>query len=533
MHRLNLFFEKALNLQMQSLQSNNAQKESAMRSIKAFQKSGVNFNFDPENQEQIRTYLQLKQISKRVTPGQIKAAMENQKSEVTSVGAMRFNYWGVPKSNFPDGLPAKIQASELPEDEAEDYMVMGGGTIDTSSYYIIDCEVQRSELGKNVVTFEFVTKNTTKRKLKDVVDAAAATPRLPAIKDKEESEGQASAADRTHLGRSAAGAGANAAVSTDLGRSLGRQGSEASDEQVQPDKQAKTMVSTLKILKESLFQAMDKGLWEAKHPLQRDNVKDLLDELIAVLLDLKTFKPAAEVSSLASKVARWLITEILGRPVFKHLHIFQCPCSIKKLLEGELAEGIDRSTCPDHFCFDMVKLIESMAATLLTESTEIDLNVASVTNRTTFRISILYQSFVNAKVDTSLAKAKETSGQARVNMVKECQHVTGLQDAVQFTIDTVIALFDETVPLYGRIGYMLDQNEDEQPRVLKLASDWDPNGVIGMAAMSLQEKADLTGKSYLTFEEFSGAAIKTVGGNMMCALFVLKRYRRNNKYIGN
>ena len=111
--------------------------------------------------------------------------------------------------------------------------------------------------------------------------------------------------------------------------------------------------------------------------------------------------------------------------------------------------------------------------------------------------------------------------------------MTGLSEAVQFTIDTVIALFDETAPLYGRIGYMVDQNEDEQPRVLKLASDWDPNGVIGMAAMSLQEKADLTGKSYLTFEEFSGAAIKTVGGNMMCALFVLKRYRRNNKYIGN
>ena len=78
---------------------------------------------------------------------------------------------------------------------------------------------------------------------------------------------------------------------------------------------------------------------------------------------------------------------------------------------------------------------------------------------------------------------------------------------------------------------MVNQDSDAlRGKVIKLAIDWDSNGVVGMAAMCLEENADLTGKPYLVFAEFAGLAIKTVGGNMMCALFVLKRYRRKNKY---
>ena len=180
----------------------------------------------------------------------------------------------------------------------------------------------------------------------------------------------------------------------------------------------------------------------------------------------------------------------------------------------------------------MVKLIESLAGTSSTDTNAMpNLGLATVTHRTTFRASSLYRSFVNAKVDAALAKAKEASGSARVNIVKNCQHVVGLPEAVQFTIDVVLALFDEAISLEGRIGYILNQPDNHlRGNVIKLAIDWDPNGVVGMAAMCLEEKADLTGKPYLIFDEFAGVAIKTVGGNMMCALFVLKRYRRKNTY---
>ena len=444
----------------------------------------------------------------------------------------------------------------MPDEELANYMILGGGTIDSDSYYIIDCEVSRSELGKNVVSFEFVSRSMTKLKPSSGASAAAATPRITVVEVQEEGEqlasaadrtrlgreasagadddldadgGPASAPDRTHLGRSSAGAGKRERVE----RSLGRVGSEASEEHLRPEKQAKTMFDTLKTLKDSLYQAMQKGLWEGTSPLQRDNVKELLDELIAVLLEMKKCKTAAEVSSLASRIARWLINEILSRPAFKSMHVFKEPCSIKRLFEGELAEGIDSSAGADRYCLDMVMLIESLAAVLAGTASMPALEEAAVTNRTLFRKSMLYFSFVVAKVDDNLAKAKEASGEARVNLVKECQHVTGLPEAVQYTIDVVIALFDETVSIVGRVAYMLDQPGEERPKVLKLARDWDPDGVIGLAAMSLEEKADMTGKTYLRFEEFSEAAIKTVGGNILCALFALKRYRWKNEYIGD
>ena len=528
---MNLYFEAAA-LALSLKNANATSEKIAERAIKAFkERGGVDFVFDPSNKEQLCTYMQLKQVSTRVTPQALAKALTTQKTDVVQGGAMRFSYWGVPKNNFPKGLPAKLQQSELPEHEANDYMIMGGASIDLDLYYIVDCEVQRSELGKNVVTFEFVSKKMTKRKHNSDNPAA-----VPMIKDKddkdekeekEESKGAASAADRTHLGRKAAGACED--EKNKKRTQLGLHSSDASDtadDPNPPEKQAKTMLSTMKYLKDSLQQAMDQDMWEASSALHQDNVKYLLDELIAVLVDMKAIKPAAEISTLALKVARWLINQILDRPVFAHLHIFK-HCAIKKLLEGELAEGID-STSKDHFCTDMVKLIESLAGTSSTDTNAMpNLGLATVTHRTTFRASSLYRSFVNAKVDAVLSKAKAASGSARVNFVKDCQHVVGLPPAVQFTIDVVLAVFDEVIPLENRIGYILGQADDTlRGQVLKLAIDWDPHGAVGMGAMCLEEKADLSGKPYLIFAEFADAAIKTVGGNMMCALFVLKRYRR-------
>ena len=544
-----------LNLQL-SKSVGGSNWKAAERAIKAMADKASKdetFVFDSENPDQVRAYMQLRLTHQRITPLQFKKTLQSSKSEVTHAGAMRCTYWGVPKSNFPNGLPDMIKQNELPDDQAKDYMIMGGGSIDTDVYYLIDCVVPRTELGRNVVSFEFVSKNTTKTKLSGA-SAAAPSPSISLAKALEadrtwatvdaaaagEAVASASAADRTRLGRSA-GAGADqdadktkdpkAGADQDAdktkhpkkegeGRSLARYGSEVSDELAQPEKQAKTMANTLKVLKEDLYRAMDAEVWEAASVLQRNNVKDLVGELIQVLLDMKPLKPAAEVSSLATKVAHWLINQILGRPMFKALHIFKQPCAIKRLIEGELAEGIDRSANPDSFSFDMVKLIESLAETLTEKIAMPDLTSASVTHRTTFRNSLLFQSFVNATVDDRLAKAKEASGKARMDLVKECQHLTGLPEAVQYTIDVVIALFDEDTSLVGRIAYMLDQSAEDRPKILKCAISWDPNGVIGMAAMSLEEKADMTGQPYLVFEQFADAAIKTVGGNMMCALSV-------------
>ena len=519
--------------------------EAATRAIKGMQKNrqhNVEFDFDPDDKEQITTYMQLRQTCARISPQQLANAMKKQTSQVVSVGTLRISYWGVPKGNFPDGLPANIAGSELTNAQVQEMELLGGAKINTDELYIVDCEVQRSILGKGVTSLEFATKSVTKRD-KPVLSSNSGTQPGQPLENKDRSEG---AANRTPLGRGAEKQGApieekdkdkseGAADRTHLGRganaTLKRNRSDAdeSDENDRPGKQLKTMLGTLTTLKESMYRAMDQGLWEATSPLQEDNVKYLLTELIAVLIDMKGFKPAVEVSALASKVARWFISQILNRPVFVHLHVFKDDL-IKKLVEGDLVEGIDLTKSQD-FCTDMIKLIESLAKVSMDEeATMPDLSCASVANRTTFRSSILYQSFLTAKVDKTLDQAKKATGSARLNAVKSCQHVQGLSAGVQHTISVVITLFDENVPLDRRIPYIVDQqDENDKARVIKLALDWDPDGVVGMAAMCLSEKADLTGKQYLVFEEFAQAAIKTVGGNnIIFALLVLRRLTAAN-----
>ena len=105
---MNLLFEAANNLQLSSL--GGGLVKAAQRAIKGFQTNGGDgqFRFDPQNQDQIRTYMRLRLTAQRVTAQQLEIAMENKKTELSQGGAMRMVYWGVPKRNFPNGLPEKI-----------------------------------------------------------------------------------------------------------------------------------------------------------------------------------------------------------------------------------------------------------------------------------------------------------------------------------------------------------------------------------------------------------------------------------------
>ena len=84
-------------------------EKQASRAIKTFKTNDqVEFDFDPDDKEQIRTYMQLRQISMRVTAHQLATAIRGQKSHVSQGASMRFQYYGVPKANFPNGLPARL-----------------------------------------------------------------------------------------------------------------------------------------------------------------------------------------------------------------------------------------------------------------------------------------------------------------------------------------------------------------------------------------------------------------------------------------
>ena len=122
--------------------------DAAKRAIKNFKTKGLDFTFDPNSNAQCTEYLQLRQCNERVTAETLMWSLQNKATSVDSSVSIRFTYYGVPKANFPDGLPKSLKASELGEEDLNDLECLSGAGIDTETYYIIDCEVERSKLGQ-------------------------------------------------------------------------------------------------------------------------------------------------------------------------------------------------------------------------------------------------------------------------------------------------------------------------------------------------------------------------------------------------
>ena len=93
-----------------------------------------------------------------------------------------------------------------------------------------------------------------------------------------------------------------------------------------------------------------------------------------------------------------------------------------------------------------------------------DLSVAPVAIRTQFRGSTLYKSFVECKVDRTLARAKLVSGEQRMALVQSCQNLPSLPTGVKDTIEVVSTLFDDNLAMKTRVQYLADCCEERLPR---------------------------------------------------------------------
>ena len=270
-------------------------------------KSGKHeFNFDPKDQTQITAYMQLRQFTSRVTPENLIKEIKSAEASIDSAASERLAVWGVPKGNFPRGLPPKLREMEWSEGDIEDMQLLGGGRLDKDAFYIVDCSAPRTELGKRVVTLEFSTVRNTKRRKKS---SSGPGPVAAAVKDDPDVSETAHAVEgnRTLLGRDLVRRASDDANGhrtllgrdlafavegkrTPLGRDLVRRASDDSNEPRESEKMKKARIQLewMKHLKASIVEAMDAGHWVGTHVLQTDNVKYLLDELIAVLMDMKS-----------------------------------------------------------------------------------------------------------------------------------------------------------------------------------------------------------------------------------------------------
>ena len=480
----------------------------AQRAIANFAKQGKEFEFNPDDKDQITAYLQLRQFNKRVTADALIWSCKNSKTSIDSSASQRLEYYGVPKTNFPNGLPARIQSSELCAAEIEEMEMMGGGDIDTDAYYIIDCQVPRSDLGKKVVTFEFSTKKKTKRRTSS--GGAAFASKGADETDKLENVPSGSLATSQNVPSGSLAMSRNVADtlaasqnvpsgSLAMSRGVKREHSDViPDGAAAETKKGKALTDTMRSLKEGIVMAMDAGRWRSEHSLQTDNVKFLLDEFIAVFQDMKASQLFSNVKAFALKLAAWLANEFLSRPVFEELEVFKG--AFERVLTSDIVDLVTDED--DQECVQMVKLIESLASVPSTAINAMpDFPLASVACRTRFRSSALYLSFVSSKVDLTLKLAKgSTDPEQRVALLKSVRDVPRVSEGTKITINVVSTLFDTRASLMTRLEYMANARDES---VLKLAMHWDPDGVIGFNAMCLSEKADLTGKPYIHFQSFA------------------------------
>ena len=86
---------------------------------------------------------------------------------------MSVEYWAVPKKHFPGGLPDCMKEAQILDEELFEMEAASGAsmTIDKSQYYILDKQIERAGLGKNVSCIKFY--NGSRVKCPTVLPAAA------------------------------------------------------------------------------------------------------------------------------------------------------------------------------------------------------------------------------------------------------------------------------------------------------------------------------------------------------------------------
>jgi len=451
-------------------------RQQVTRSLQLFKQQG--FDVDPHNSDQIAAFLDLKQFCARVTPEKFVAHFASQKSSISSSAGARTEYFGVPKVNFPDGLPESIRTAEVDPTTLDFLELIGGGSVDRDLTYIVDCVAPRCQLGKNVCVLFFEAKK--QKKVGKKTPPSSTNP-----PQQEAASVDLVVPQRTPLGRA----------------SLKRIFSDPDGQDAEEPEQKRTRVltDTLRKLRDDLQQAMNRGQWCQKgNGLQTDSVKYLLRELTDAMQDMAQNPPPSSAglrtNALVVNIAYWIAHEFLSRAVFRHLHHFKGDFDKILALRSDKSEA----QCDAR---EVVKLIESLASVDADADVMPDLSVASVAVRTKFRGSTLYKSFVECKVDRTLARAKLVSGEQRMVLVQSCQNLPSLPTGVKDTIEVVSTLFDDGLTMVARMQYLAECSMDG---CLALAKDWDPNGSVGVASLCMSEMGDLTNTPISLFFEVAG-----------------------------
>ena len=447
----------------------------AVRSLATFRRSGYD-GVDEHNPDHIEAFLKMKQWQARISGPMFARHVAGMTTTVVSSAGVRSEYYGVPKTNFPDGLPESVRKSELSADDLANLELTSGGSLDTDTYFIVDCEVERRFLGKQVVTFHCSAMKTTS----SAVAAAASTN--PSGSERSLTDGDTPApatATATHP------SGSGSSERTPLGRGLKRTFTDPDDTEAPAEKRKRELMDALKTIRDDLLSAMDRNQWSDARPTHTNNVKYLLGELGAALEQL--LLDGGHGDDLLVKILAWVTRHMTQRRAFPYLtHLkgdFSKMCELRK--STEMSDTIET-----------IQLIESLAALDVDADAGVDFTIASVAVRTKFRGCNLYVSFLDEKVRRVIAKAHSASGAERMKLLKSCHDYPTLPTDLRDTIRVASVLFDDAVAISERLQYL---TQCDVKGCLALAQHWDTHGIVGASARCMVDTPDLSDVPYDIF----------------------------------
>ena len=477
-----------------------------------------NFKVDPNSQQQLDMYIEMRSKFQRVSGGQFVKYLQSGRESMAAGTKSQMAFWAVPKGNFPNGLPKKIQQAEfVPGDDAPDLEV------DHETFFVIDQCIPRGELGKNVWTVTSYTSTESSFKTKgkgsfagsDTGGSGSATggsgsskgdPGTVIVVGPGTGSADASGTPGTPAGQVVAvpvvdnpAAGTALAGAARPGRNLRGHPSDAfnSDEFGEPceepaAKQARLVRETLQTLRRNIDEATAAGVWVSSNRLCNNSVHFWVEQTVGALEEMVRDAGAnrSKTQGLVHKFMCYLQQLALNSDCFPYWHHFKG--FFPRLVEAGGSEVQAR-------VIDEAKLLENLAQCKETDEGILVEGVSSLT-RAQFYNSAIYRSFVNHRVNKALETAQQaTANERRCAALDPWKDAQGLPQALSSNICVALKLFQPQAPLADRISVMFGEGLEGCGSLIKMARHWDPRGELGAAAMMGQETPDFKDISYKTF----------------------------------
>jgi hypothetical protein len=479
---------------MLALSARAAQMVAAKESLKRMQKDGAQ-DISPDNEAQVDAFVAMRQWKNRISAAALREYMAKRTQVIDQGAKQRIEYFGVPKSNFPDGLPERVSQWELTDNDLEGAELLGGATVDRCNFFVIDQACERSLLGKNVRIFEFYAGSATRVKPSGELSIADGRPCSSGSKHDSVGEGPPDA-------KKGGKHDDNGVVARPRARELNRSASEISAEEPPEAKKARKTKEILCLLRDNINKAAARGDWNSANPFNQDTVKFWVTENLAALANLnsETMAPPLNGISTSTRVktsfSNFLTRLFMENSIYEELHSF-------KATFPELESGGARIS-------GEARLIEQLASMASDSDDMLKTDGIDVVARTQFYMCPLYKSFFGARIAKTVERARQARGDARTQELKKVENLHGLPGGMKQTITVASTLFSGAFPVAARLTYLADE-----PLAIKLATDWDADGMIGTSASLFSETPDFVVMSYMLF---SSACREIVAAGLSCKI---------------